>query len=91
MTKNIRIDDDVYSALKSRCNAEGLSMSEAMRAAMRASSNVSLPSEKLNTLESKIDDLKKLFFQTAGSPSLRAKKKRPSRDLNPSRSLDRAP
>ncbi len=91
MTKNIRIDDDVYTALKTRSKAEGKTISEVMRADMRASSLTHIPTEDIRTLELKIDELKSLFFETISEPTAKTKNKRPSRDLNPSRSLDRAP
>ena len=50
---------------------------------------------RLSTLESNIEDIKQLIFQNNSifnsQSSKEAKKERPSRDLNPSRSLDRAP
>ena len=49
----------------------------------------------ISALESSIDEMKELIFQNNLIYSLQSSKegktKRPSRDLNPSRSLDRAP
>ena len=43
---------------------------------------------RLSALESQIAELKSLIFRSASSADSDIKKKRPSRDLNPSRSLD---
>jgi predicted CopG family antitoxin len=83
MTKNIRIDDDVYTTLKRRCEAEGQTMSEVMRAAMRASSLVHIPSDYVKTLESKIDELKSLFFETAFDNIIKSKKEAPESGFEP--------
>ncbi len=47
--------------------------------------------ERLFSLESKIAELISLILKSASYIDAKSKKKRPSRDLNPSRSLDRAP
>ena len=50
---------------------------------------------RFSALESSIDEMKELIFQNnliySHYSSKEGKKERPSRDLNPSRSLDRAP
>ena len=47
--------------------------------------------KRLSALEQRLASLEKLFYKSQATLSQKTKKKRPSRDLNPSRSLDRAP
>ena len=91
MSKMVRLDEDVYSALKSRALFEKITLSETVNGLMHTADNHGIIEMRLTSLESKIDELVNRIPINKGSGQPISKKKRPSRDLNPSRSLDRAP
>ena len=91
MFKSIKVTEDVYFFLKARAIEEKKSLSDVIRDMNSTSIGNQSLEDRLKTVESELKELKKLFFETASSKEPIAKKERPSRDLNPSRSLDRAP
>ena len=91
MPKMVRLNDDVYFALKARALREGKTLSGAVYALMHTADYHAATEKRLASLESTIDQLMRRFPVTNDSSREKAKKERPSRDLNPSRSLDRAP
>jgi len=90
MFKSIKVTEDVYFLLKARAIEEKKSLSDVIRDMNSTSIGNQSLEDRLKTVESELKELKKLFFETASSKEPKPKKKRPSRDLNPSRSLDRA-
>jgi hypothetical protein len=91
MSKIIRLDEDVYSALKTRASMEGKTLSKAVDTLMHTADDHAGTEKRLASLELKIEELSQLFLKKQATLTQKPKKERPSRDLNPSRSLDRAP
>ncbi len=91
MSKMVRLDEDVYFALKACALREDKTLSEVVITLMHTADYHAATEKRLASLESKINALTHYFSGTASSAPSISKKERPSRDLNPSRSLDRAP
>jgi len=65
MSKMIRLDDDVYSALKAQASREGKTLSSTMYALMHTAGNNAIADKRIASLELKIDELKDLFFRNS--------------------------
>ncbi len=90
MSKMVRLDEDVYSALKARALCEGKTLSEAVDTLMHTAKDHASTEKRLESLESKIDALTQQFCETTSSAAPREKIKGRGRDSNPRRGLHRA-
>ena len=90
MFKSIKVTEDVYSFLKERSIQKKKSLSDVIREMYSTSHGNQTTESRLDEVESKINLLMSYLELNIDSNELKTKNERPSRDLNPSRSLDRA-
>jgi hypothetical protein len=62
MSKMVRLDEDVYSALKARASEEGKTLSAAVYALMHTADEETSTKKQLSSLESQITELKSLLL-----------------------------
>jgi len=86
----VRLDEDVYFALKARAFCEGKTLSKAVDTLMHTADDHAATEKRLASLESKIDELTHHFPETASSAASKRKTKGRGRDSNPRRGLHRA-
>ncbi len=91
MYKSIRVTEDVYSCIKTRATKEGKSLSAVIRDLCSTSGENQADTDRLSAVESELKQILNRLDDLESLETTKTKNKRPSRDLNPSRSLDRAP
>ena len=91
MFKSIKVTEDVYLFLKARANEKKKSLSDVIRDLYSTKSVNQTTEKRFSDLESELNTILTRLDNLESLNELKPKNKRPSRDLNPSRSLDRAP
>jgi hypothetical protein len=90
MSKIVRLDEDVYFALKARTSKEGKTLSKAVHTLMHTADYNVATEKRLDSLESKIKELKSLLFSKESSSYYENQKQSRGRDSNPRHGLHRA-
>ena|GEM_PF-1210492 len=82
MSKIIRLDDDVYLALKARASKEGKTLSATVYALMHIEDQSTSIQQQLSALESEITELKSLLLLNEGTSLHKTQNRWARPDLN---------